>query len=163
MVNYFYRFASGVRINWLVALCFLLVMSCYTSVSSQAIGYTDVQKTAFVEVYMESKATADERSSDNQLQAILDSYAVTPQRYRYIFATYNEGDRAELTPREVEFVDQIQVEKKQQASQKQERTKELCLANHISYQDYKAIRKQYLTDIAFQRSLASFFQICMKR
>lgn len=162
-MNYFYRFASGVKINWLIALCFLLVMTCYTSVSSQAIGYTDAEKVAFVEVYMESKATADERSSDNQLQAILDSYSITPRRYRYIFARFIEGGRAELTPREIEFVDRIQAEKKQRASQKQEHTKALCITNNISYEDYEEIRKRYLADIAFQRSLASFFQIYMKR
>ena len=110
----------------------------------------------FVSIYMTSKSKEARNTEPDE--ALFSKYQISRARYQQISQASISGKKIELDTNEKEFFEALQKLKDLKISEKENKTKELCLQNDLPFSKYNSILEKYKTDIAFQRSLQPYFK-----
>lgn len=123
-------------------------------------SYSESDLQSFVQTYILHKK--DNRRTNSIDSALLETYKITPLRYREIATSALNNDPINLNPNEQNFFQKMEDLNLILNTNKETSLIKLCLEQNISLEKYSTILNSYKTDIAFQRSLKPYFDNYIK-
>ena len=133
----------------------IILLTIHIRQAQSEYSSTDLQ--SFVVIYMDSKSEKSIPRLEQQLTVIMDTYDISHTRYRDLIHTIGHDKNIVTTIKEQAFLEEIQAYNAKIKKDHNNVLTKLCKEQSLSLSTYMGIRKQYKTNIEFQRALKPYF------
>ena len=133
----------------------IILLTIHIGQAQSEYSSTDLQ--SFVVIYMDSKSEKSIPRLEQQLTVIMDTYDISHTRYRDLIHTIGHDKNIVTTIKEQAFLEEIQAYNAKIKKDHNNVLTKLCKEQSLSLSTYMGIRKQYKTNIEFQRALKPYF------
>ena len=133
----------------------IILLTIHIGQAQSEYSSTDLQ--SFVVIYMDSKSEKSIPRLEQQLTVIMDTYDISHTRYRDLIHTIGHDKNIVTTIKEQAFLEEIQAYNAKIKKDHNNVLTKLCDEQSLSLSTYMGIRKQYKTNIEFQRALKPYF------